>query len=150
MSRRIAKALTVVSVLAATALPAAPADAAMSSSRVPAAGHYTTGLRDVTDANFQEVVLKSKKPVVVLFWAPWCGPCRQLAPSLEGIAQQHPEIHGVKLNVDENPVTTAKYNIQSIPTMVVFQKGKVAKTITGAKSRNALEKDIAKFLTKKQ
>lgn len=150
MSRRVAMALTVVAALAVPALPAEPAGTAMASSRIPAAGHYTTGLRAVTDANFQEVVLKSKKPVVVLFSADWCGPCRQVKPGLEGIAEQHPEIDGGKLNVDENPVTTAKYNIQSIPTMVVFQKGKVAKTITGAKSRTALEKDLAKFLTKKK
>ncbi|MFD6182943.1 thioredoxin [Streptomyces goshikiensis] len=104
----------------------------------------------VTDANFQQVVLKSKKPVVVLFAADWCGPCRQLAPRLEGMVQQHPEMLGVKLNVDENPATAAKYGIRSLPTMVVFQKGKAAKTITGAKSTTALEKDLAKFLTKKQ
>ncbi|OKI62671.1 thioredoxin family protein [Streptomyces sp. MJM1172] len=105
-------------------------------------------MSSVTDANFQRVVLKSKKPVVVLFTADWCGPCRQVAPRLEGIALQHPELLGAKLNVDENPATATKYGIRSLPAMVVFQNGKVAKTITGVKSTTALEKDLVKFLTK--
>ncbi len=147
MGRRVAKALAVVAVMAATALPTTPAGAATASARVPATAHYAVGLSSVTDANFQRAVLKSKKPVVVLFTADWCGPCRQVAPRLEGIAQQHPELLGAKLNVDENPATAAKYGIRSLPTMVVFQNGKVAKTITGVKSTTALEKDLVKFMT---
>ncbi|MGW4164641.1 thioredoxin [Streptomyces sp. NPDC004788] len=103
----------------------------------------------VTDADFDEKVLKSDKPVVVDFWAEWCGPCRQIAPSLEAIAAEHPEITIVKLNIDENPTTAAKYGIMSIPTMNVYQGGEVVKTIVGAKPKAALLRDLEGFVEAK-
>lgn len=100
----------------------------------------------VTDADFEEKVLKSDKPVLVDFWAAWCGPCRQIAPSLEAIAAEHDEIVIAKLNIDENPATAAKYGVMSIPTLNVYKDGEVAKTIVGAKPKAAIERDLADFL----
>ncbi|MDB1086250.1 thioredoxin [Streptomyces sp. ACA25] len=100
-----------------------------------------------TDADFEEKVLKSDKPVLVDFWAEWCGPCRQIAPALEAIAAEQAEkLTIVKLNIDENPQTAAKYGIMSIPTMSVYQGGEVVKTIVGAKPKAAIERDLSEFI----
>jgi thioredoxin 1 len=105
------------------------------------------GARDVTDANFATEVLASDKPIMVDFWAEWCGPCRAVSPILDQIATEHAEkIDVVKLNVDLNPETAMKYQITSIPTMKVFRAGEVVKTVIGAKPKPALEADLAEFL----
>ncbi|MEU8773132.1 thioredoxin [Streptomyces sp. NPDC048606] len=104
-------------------------------------------LKNVTDADFDEVVLASDKPVLVDFWAEWCGPCRQIAPSLEAIAAEHgEEIQIVKLNIDQNPATAAKYGVMSIPTLNVYQGGEVVKTIVGAKPKAAILRDLSDFV----
>ncbi|WCD89975.1 Thioredoxin 1 [Streptomyces xanthophaeus] len=104
-------------------------------------------LKSVTDASFFEDVLQSGKPVLVDFWAAWCGPCRRLTPSLEAIAAEHgSKIKIVKLNIDENPETAAAYGVKSIPTMNVYVGGRVAKTIVGAKPKATLERELGAYL----
>jgi thioredoxin 1 len=101
----------------------------------------------VTDATFAKDVLQSDKPVLVDFWAEWCGPCRLVAPVLEEIASQHGEkLQIVKLNIDENPNVARDYQIMSIPTMAVFQNGKIVKSIVGAKPKAALLNDLAAYI----
>ena len=103
--------------------------------------------RSVTDATFEQDVLNSEKTILVDFWAEWCGPCRAVGPILDQIASEHADkIEIVKLNVDENPQTAAKYQITSIPAMKVYQGGEVVKTVIGAKPKPALEADLAAYL----
>jgi len=103
--------------------------------------------RSVTDATFEQDVLNSEKTILVDFWAEWCGPCRAVSPILDQIAAEHSDkIDIVKLNVDENPQTAAKYQITSIPAMKVYKGGEVVKTVIGAKPKPALEADLAAYL----
>jgi thioredoxin 1 len=99
-------------------------------------------LNEVTDVNFQAEVIESDKPVLVDFWAPWCGPCRVVAPVLEEIAGERPEMRIVKLNVDENQQTAATYQVLSIPTMILFKNGAPVKTVVGAYPKKRLEAEL--------
>jgi thioredoxin 1 len=99
-------------------------------------------IQDVTDNNFSAEVLESDKPVLVDFWAPWCGPCRVIAPSLEEIAEERDDIRIVKLNVDENQRTAAQFEVMSIPTLIVFKHGAVAHKIIGALPKKRLEQEL--------
>ena len=100
-------------------------------------------ITEVTDANFQSEVVESETPVLVDFWAPWCGPCRMVAPVLEEIAQEKgSELRIVKLNVDENQQTAATFEVLSIPTLILFRNGSVAKKVIGAYPKKRLEAEL--------
>jgi thioredoxin 1 len=103
--------------------------------------------KDVTDATFAAEVLQSDKPVLVDFWADWCGPCKMVAPVLDEIAGDHKDkITIVKVNTDENPGVARDYQIMSLPTMAVFQNGQIVKQIIGAKPKAAILRDLEGFL----
>lgn len=101
---------------------------------------------EVSDATFQAEVLESEKPVLVDFWAPWCGPCRMVAPVLEELAGERDDLKIVKLNVDDNPQTAASYQVMSIPTMILFKDGQAAKELVGAQPKKRIEQEIEPVL----
>jgi thioredoxin 1 len=107
-------------------------------------GENTTA---VTDATFDAEVLKSDKPVVVDFWAPWCAPCRQIAPILEEIAGEYAEkIRVVKINTDDNPLVAAKYGVRALPTLAVYSGGEMVKTLLGTKPKPVLLRELSDWI----
>ena len=102
----------------------------------------TGKLKDVSDANFQAEVIESETPTLVDFWAPWCGPCRVVAPVLEEMDAERADLRIVQLNVDDNQQTAAQYEVLSIPTMILFKNGQVATKVIGAHPKRKLEAEL--------
>ena len=102
---------------------------------------------EVTDDTFQAKVIESESPVLVDFWAPWCGPCRVVAPVLEEIAAERPELSIAKLNIDENQQTAANFQVLSIPTLILFKGGEAVKTVIGAYPKKRLQEELEPALT---
>ena len=122
-------------------------EAEQTGEEVEALGSLPKGeIKVVTDANFDKEVLMSDKPVLVDFWAEWCGPCRQIGPILQEIAAEQDSLIIAKINVDENPSTPSTYGITSIPTLNVYQGGQIVKTIIGAKPKAALLAELQPYL----
>jgi len=102
---------------------------------------------EINDDSFEKVVLQSDKPVMVDFWAPWCGPCKAIAPSVEALEKEFgDQMSFVKVNVDDNPITPSKYSVQAIPTLIFFKNGEIAEQITGMVPKQKLEDTIKEII----
>ena len=94
---------------------------------------------ELTDGSFEEQVLKSERPVVVDFWAPWCGPCKAVEPVLADLAEAYSEIEFAKMNIDEHPLTASRFGVLAIPTAILFEGGEARETVVGARSKSQYE-----------
>jgi thioredoxin 1 len=103
-------------------------------------------VRDVTDASFEQEVLRAKRPVVVDFWAPWCGPCHAVTPVLEQLASETEKVEFVKLNIDDNPVTASRYDVLSIPTVILFEGGEPKEALVGARPAGQFRHAFERYL----
>jgi thioredoxin 1 len=103
-------------------------------------------VRDVTDETFEAEVLQAGKPVVVDFWAPWCGPCKAVTPALEQLAESSTNAEFVKVDIDENPVAASRYDVLSIPTVILFADGEPRETLVGARPKAQYERAFAEYL----
>jgi thioredoxin 1 len=103
-------------------------------------------MRDVTDATFEQDVLRAGKPVVVDFWAPWCGPCKAVHPVLDELAGETDKVEFVKLDIDENPAAASRYHVLSIPTVILFDGGLAKETVVGARPAGHFREAFAAFL----
>jgi thioredoxin 1 len=99
-------------------------------------------VKEFTDDNFDAEVLQSTGPVLVDFWAPWCGPCRQIAPMIDELASENPSIKIGKLNIDDNPSVPQRFGISSIPTLLVFKGGEIAESFVGVRPKAALQQAL--------
>jgi thioredoxin 1 len=103
-------------------------------------------VKEVTDTSFEADVLRADRPVVVDFWAPWCGPCRAVAPILEQLAEEHGQVTFAKVNIDEHPLNASRYGVLSIPTAILFADGEPQETVIGARPRSYYERAWARWL----
>jgi thioredoxin 1 len=103
-------------------------------------------MRDVTDATFEAEVLRAGKPVVVDFWAPWCGPCKAIEPALEELAGTTDRVEFVKLDIDANPETASRFGVLSLPTVILFEGGEPRESIYGARPKKHFEKSFSPYL----
>ena len=104
-------------------------------------------MEELTDENFEQRVLRSERPVVVDFWAPWCGPCKAVEPVLADLAAAHEEADFAKMNIDEHPVTASRFGVLAIPTAILFADGQLQETVVGARGRSHYEQAWAPWLS---
>jgi thioredoxin 1 len=103
-------------------------------------------VKEVTDETFEQEVLRADRPVVVDFWAPWCGPCRAVAPIFDQLSQEHQSVTFTKVNIDDNPEYASRYGVLSIPTAILFEGGEARETVVGARPRAHYERAWASWL----
>ena len=103
-------------------------------------------VHETIDDLFESEVLGSDKPVLVEFWAPWCGPCHQLAPILDQIANERADLRVVKINQDENPLVSARYRVMAVPTMLLFERGEPVAQLVGARPKSAIVRELDRVL----